>query len=110
MTIADYWGIEQKRPDLYQKEGVSMILVNSEKGESFLNSMDTITLSKTEKNTIIKEKQPHLFYPVKQPDTYEKFWREYKEKGWSYIIKKYAECEKKDLLKWKIKKILGKVK
>lgn len=110
LTIADYWGIEQKRPDLYQKEGVSMILVNSEKGESFLNSMDTITLSKTEKNTIIKEKQPHLFYPVKQPDTYEKFWREYKEKGWSYIIKKYAECEKKDLLKWKIKKILGKVK
>ena len=110
LTIADYWGIEQKRPDLYQKEGVSLLLVNSEKGRKIIDNMDSIVLSETEKDTIIKEKQPHLFYPVKQPDLYEKFWREYEEKGWSYIVKKYAECEKKDLLKWKIKKILGKVK
>lgn len=110
LTIADYWGIEQKRPDLYRKEGVSMILVNSEKGKCFLNSMDTIVLSKTEKNTIIKEKQPHLYYPVKLPDTYERFWGEYKEKGWNYIVKEYAECDKKNLIKWKIKKVLGKTK
>ena len=110
LTIADYWGIEQKRPDLYQKEGVSLLLVNSEKGRKIIDNMDTIVLSETEKDTIIKEKQPHLFYPVKQPDLYEKFWKEYERKGWIYIIEKYAECNKKKLLKWKIKKILRKVK
>lgn len=110
LTIADYWGIEQKRPDLYQKEGVSLLLVNSERGRKIIDSMDTIVLSKTEKDTIIKEKQPHLYYPVNQPDMYEKFWKEYERKGWKYIIEKYAECGRKNLLKWRIKKILRKVK
>jgi len=50
-----------------------MLLVNSEKGRRFINSIDTIVLSKTGKDTIIKEKQPYLYYPVQQPDTYKKF-------------------------------------
>lgn len=110
LTIADYWGIEQKRPDLYRKEGVSLLLVNSENGKRFVDSIDTLVLSETDKDTIIKEKQPHLYYPIKKPDVYRKFWEEYERKGWRYIIEKYAECERKNLLKWKIKRILGKVK
>lgn len=110
LTLGDYWGIEKKRPDLYRKEGVSMLLVNSEKGRRFINSIDTIVLSETGKDTIIKEKQPHLYYPVQQPDTYKKFWREYEKKGWKYIIEKYAGCGRMNLLKWKIKKKLRKVK
>lgn len=110
LTIADYWGIEQKRPDLYRKEGVSMLLVNSEKGRRFLDSLDTIILSKTEKETVIKEKQPHLFQPVKRCNTCGEFWKDYQSKGWKYIIEKYAECGRMNLLKWRIKKILGKVK
>lgn len=110
LTIADYWGIEKKQPELYRKEGVSMLLVNSEKGRTFIDSMDTIVLSETTKDTIIKEKQPHLYHPVKKPDIYEKFWDEYKRNGWRYIIEIYAECGRKNLLKWRIKKILGKVK
>ena len=29
LTLADYWGIEKQRPDLYRKTGVSMLIVNS---------------------------------------------------------------------------------
>lgn len=110
LTLADYWGIEQKRPDLYRKEGLSMLLANSEKGKNFIETVDTIVLSETDKDTIIKEKQPHLYRPIKKPDSYKQFWNEYHTKGWKYIIAKYAECSKKQLLKWNIKKVLGKVK
>lgn len=110
MTLADYWGIEKQRPDLYRKTGVSMLIVNSEKGKKFIDDMDTIVLSKTEKNTIIKEKQPHLFQPINQPNIYKEFWNDYQSNGWKYITEKYAECGRKNLLKWKIKKILRKVK
>ena len=110
LTLADYWGIEKQRPDLYRKAGVSMLIVNSEKGKKFIDDMDTIVLSKTEKNTIIKEKQPHLFQPIKQPNIYKEFWNDYQSSGWKYITEKYAECGRKNLLKWKIKEILRKVK
>lgn len=109
LTIADYWGIEQKRPELFRKEGVSMLLVNSKNGKKFIEGIDTIILSKTERNTIIEGKQPHLFHPVKKPEGTEQFWIEYHKKGWKYIAEKYAECEKKKLLKWKIKSILRKL-
>lgn len=110
LTLADYWGIEQKRPDLYKKEGLSMLFANSEKGKKFIESVDTIVLSETDKDTIIKEKQPHLYHPIKKPDSYKQFWIDYHTKGWKYIIAKYAECSKKQLFKWNIKKVLGKVK
>lgn len=110
LTIADYWGIEVKRPELFRKEGVSMLLVNSEKGRRFIDEVDTIILSETGKDTIIKKKQPHLFYPIKKSDDYEQFWAEYQRKGWRYIAEKYAECGKKNLLKWRIKKVLRKMK
>lgn len=110
LTLADYWGIEKNRPDLYRKEGLSMLLVNSEKGKHFIETIDTIVLSETDRDTIVKEKQPHLFQPVKKPNGYKQFWNDYQSKGWKYIIAKYAECSKKQLFKWHIKKVLGKVK
>lgn len=35
LTIGDYWGIEAVDPDFYDIRGVSLLLANTEKGESF---------------------------------------------------------------------------
>lgn len=40
ITLADYWGIATIHPDFYKKEGCSLILINSPKGEKFLNLVD----------------------------------------------------------------------
>lgn len=39
LTIGDYWGIEQAIPSLNPHEGVSLVLVNSEKGQKYLQKM-----------------------------------------------------------------------
>lgn len=33
LTIGDYWGIEKEHPHFHSREGVSVVLVNTEKGE-----------------------------------------------------------------------------
>lgn len=38
ITLGDYWGIRKFHPDFDNSCGVSLMLVNSEKGEKFLNS------------------------------------------------------------------------
>lgn len=37
-TIGDYWGIEWAHPDFYDERGVSLLLVNTLKGESYFDA------------------------------------------------------------------------
>lgn len=40
ITIADYWGIDKLMPDFDDDRGVSLVLVNTEKGKAILNNLD----------------------------------------------------------------------
>lgn len=104
LTIADFWGLEEKHPELQSPDGVSMILVNTCKGEKLLSEVNTLTLNEVSQDDIPEKKQPHLFRPIViDKDKADLFWREYHRFGWPYIAKKYAECSKKNILKWTIK-------
>ena len=39
ITIADFWGVYKFNPTLYDKRGISLILVNSKKGATYLESL-----------------------------------------------------------------------
>lgn len=41
LSIGDLWGAERIVPDFYQKNGVSVVLVNTKKGESLFKMMDS---------------------------------------------------------------------
>ena len=89
-TMGDYWGCEVYHPEFYDKDGISVILVNSNKGieifEQIKNSFKKIELKKEE---IV---QPMLQSAPKRKDNYQRFWNKYKKDGFSessvYIIKK----------------------
>lgn len=39
LTVADFWGIEKYRPKFYDKNGVSLVIVNSSKGYKIINKL-----------------------------------------------------------------------
>ena len=39
ITIADYWGIDNADPEMNDNKGVSLVLVNNEKGEKYFDSI-----------------------------------------------------------------------
>lgn len=39
ITLADFWGISSYNPDLFDKKGLSLILVNTGKGDAVLNAL-----------------------------------------------------------------------
>lgn len=61
ITIGDFWGILQTRPDLNEtidiEKGVSCVLVNTDKGNSLLSDVD-ISLFQVEYSAIRKENGP----------------------------------------------------
>ena len=105
ITLADFWGVESSHPHLYDRNGVSMILVNTEQGERMLQKI----LSACELHEIPLEdamrKNPHLSRPVtKNPNT-ELFWKEFSVNGYEAAARKYCNCSKKNELKYNIKRV-----
>lgn len=66
-TMADYWGIEKIHPEFYSRNGVSMLMLNSEKAElvfkEISEKMDFISATIDK----VKEAFVHLQQPVSRP-------------------------------------------
>lgn len=86
LTISDFWGIEKDNPEFEDELGVSMVLVNSQKGKELFEKLQ----GKSVEANIENSKQPQLKHPVEKPKSYDAFWTTYKENGIDCMLKKYA--------------------
>lgn len=91
ITIADFWGIDEISPEFYDEIGVSLVIINSEKGNKIFE------IAKKDLNIVdcsIEDCIKHT-YTLNQPTPEalerKEFWKDYKEKDFSYIINKYAK-------------------
>lgn len=107
ITLADYWNIEHAIPEFNDNHGVSLVMVNSNKGFDLFNNISkTIHFVESNKNDAW---QPHLEYPVKCPKLRNKFWDEYHSKGFSFIMKKYGQGTFSSLMIKRLTPIIKKV-
>lgn len=101
ITIADCWGIEKKRPDFNDNKGVSLVLINTEKGFELFHSIS--------KDIDFFECDIHDYMqlPLRKPCSVSlnrrgRFWKEVNSKPFSYIVKKYGN----ESLEEKLKKLV----
>lgn len=98
ITIADFWGWEKTDPNFnIDDKGVSLILINTEKGRQLFKSAskDLNTIPAKLENCL----QPNLLYPSKiHPDRI-KFEQDYQDKGFLYILKMYGNLGWKSKIK-----------
>lgn len=104
ITIADYWGIEKAAPVFDDDKGVSLVLINNDKGSTIWQAVrNNVNLLSTK---IEDSMQPPLKAPFPRPKERDSFWRDFYSKDMDYIVKKYGG----DGLKKKIRRKLGRVK
>lgn len=108
ITIGDYWGIENIKPEFRDAYGVSAVLVNTRAGQRIWDEVSENFDYFECAVENIKARNPQLSTPVAKPATREEFWRDY-EKGFSFIAKKYGGNNLKGKVKRLIKRILGKI-
>ena len=107
ITIADYWGIEKAAPEFHDNKGVSLVLVNNEKGA---NCFDTVKDEVIWKSTRIEDSlQEPLIKPYEEPKERKIFWDNVKNKPFSYIIRRYGEDSLFTKAKRKVKNIIMRV-
>lgn len=109
ITIADFWGWEKTDSSINtDNKGVSLVLVNTEKGKNIFKSvrhnLDTIPAKLD--NCL----QPNLQFPSAIHPKRMDFEQKYEKKGFSYVMNKYGNSGWRFKLKSLIKRIKKKIK
>jgi len=111
ITIADFWGIEKCMPDFDDNRGVSLVLINSDKGKYWFENIENKLHIRESNKTDCMQKNLKGGRAI--PNGRTRFWLEYKTKGFTYIAKKYGghsltgKCTK--VLKIFVKSVLMKL-
>lgn len=88
VTIGDYWGIKKAAPEFFSQNGVSLLLLNTEKGHTlFSYTKDAIKYRKTE---LSKSMQPPFEGPFPLPANRDAFWNDYKNMKFESVLLKYV--------------------
>lgn len=79
ITLADFWDVQKYYPELYSHKGVSLLLVNSAKGNMLLESTG-ITMVEVD-NDVISKINPSYIKSAEKPHYYSKFWELFETDG-----------------------------
>lgn len=109
ITIADFWGWEKTDTELNKDDkGVSLVLINTEKGRSLFESIEKdmhVIPAKLEDCM-----QPNLQHPSNIHPKRVQFERDYEKKGFLYVMKHYGNWGWRYKYKKKIKTLTKKIK
>lgn len=84
ITLADCWNVENVYPELQDFKGISMVLINSNKGEEIFNKIsDNIEFKET---SINKCMQRNLYEPCNKPKLSYVFWKYIQKKDYRESI------------------------
>ena len=100
ITLGDFWGIKNVFPDFYDKNGVSLVVLNSEKGRAFFEKIRcNIKCKKVELKEAIRY-NPSYETASCLPEDRDQFMQELFDKNFNRVVSVY--CKEPWLLKIKI--------
>lgn len=89
ITVGDFWGIPKDSPYEKDKKGLSLALINSDKGEELFNKVKELYI--VEESNTTDCLQPQLQYPSKISPLHSNFAKDYANNGFLFIAKKYGD-------------------
>lgn len=89
LTMADCWGIEKIKPDLWNdNKGISICLIQTQQGKKlFEMSNDKLDIYEIDAKTY---SQPNMEHSSSVPYQKEHFWKDYKKMKFDKFMKKYT--------------------
>lgn len=89
-TIADYWGISQIHSEFNDDKGVSLVLVNSQKGKGiFKETKHKLTFKLTDINLALNH-NPSIIQSCKMPKQRKKFIKKINANNFEKMVKRYC--------------------
>lgn len=105
-TMGDYWGIEKAHPEVETRNGVSVLLVNTEKGMALMPELSeflSLTQSTFEQARVQNDQ---LRKPIAKGHRREAILRMWREGGYRAVAAEYYRANKKRLVLFRIKAMI----
>ena len=106
ITLGDLWGIEQFDYDFYDKNGVSLAIVNTIKGEKIFNKVKNLVEYRQYNEQQVTKFNGNLKHPTTRPQNREIIYKQLDEMSFEEYSKKYLANKNK--LKYVLKDIMPK--
>ncbi len=87
ITLGDYWGVKQEHPDLFDRYGTSLMLVNTEKGKTLLSAIHSSAIFKI--IGLPKPIPPNLKKPSPKPGYRNKIFSDISFEKWQQTSWKF---------------------
>lgn len=111
ISIGDFWNIEKTHPEFDDDKGVSLVMVNSNKGEELLKTIrGNLTVIQSNERECI---QPNLIKPSALSDARDDFWNDFRINGIEHSIKLFTfhgDNDKRIKIERRILRVKNKVK
>lgn len=88
LTIGDFWHIEETIPDFYNSKGNSLFLIHTNRGKKLFNEIKSTLYYRISNTTQCW--QTNLEKPTTKSEQRDMFWKDYKERGIEFLMKKYG--------------------
>lgn len=109
LTMGDYWGAEVEEKEIDDDKGLSLVVVNSEKGRYLINSINQVFFKKIDFDIATKYNQ-RIFSSCKENSCRREFFYTAEKSGYNKAFAKYCEQSKLEKLKNIIRCNLSKIK
>lgn len=87
ITLGDFWGIDKICPEIYDNMGISLVMINTKKGQALWEKIKYKTIYR--KITSENYMQPSLVGATGIPELYYSFWDDYIKNGFLFVVNKY---------------------
>ncbi len=108
ITLGDYWGVEKQHPNMADKDGVSLVIVNTEKGARIFGNIE-IEKELSSLKQATDNRNLCILYDAKRTTDRDYFWKQYKQIGID-AIDKCLKHKKRPNLRRFCNKMLDKLK
>ena len=118
MTVGDFWGVDEYDKNLNDGKGLSIVLLNSEKGAEYFSEIRTQAFSKEVpldvvvkyNSNIVKSSIPHIkreefFEDIRNGKSLKDCVKKYRKEPLHIVIFRMLPQSVKDFIKYKVLKI-----
>ena len=91
ITLGDFWGIQNAYPEYYDDQGVSVVVVHTEKGKKALEEVaEDLVLHETDPFKSLEDNWI-IYKPVERPAERDTFYQDLDRRSWKWIVNKYLD-------------------
>ena len=107
ITMADFWGVQEEMPEMYDGKGTSLVVIHSDKGKKIFHQISA-KKAKVNYNKAVCH-NPSMVHPAEPSKYREKFFYDFQQNQVDIckLIQKYTQPSMKTKIKNKLKIIPG---